>query len=133
MTLDDWSNIIRQTQKDFIWAVWPILVFILVSSFVMLNLVIAVLCEALSALKDEEEESSDEDNGPPKHRTSMYGTVTRRDSGTKTTISLSEDEVFNDLLLKNDIDRLTAEVARLNQVVQALVELQVNRSTQQHS
>jgi len=127
MTLDDWSNIIRQTQTEFVWAVWPILAFILISSFVMLNLVIAVLCEALSALQDEEEESSGEDRGQAQKH-AMYVTAYKNnfhDFETKSTFS-ADDELLNDLVLKNDIDRLTAEVARLNQVVQALVELQVN-------
>ena len=56
MTMDDWYTIIKETQTDFPWAWFPIILFMLISGLVMLNLVIAVLCEALSELSDHEDE-----------------------------------------------------------------------------
>eukprot|EP00814_Leptocylindrus_danicus_P017503 CAMPEP_0116016126 /NCGR_PEP_ID=MMETSP0321-20121206/7275_1 /TAXON_ID=163516 /ORGANISM="Leptocylindrus danicus var. danicus, Strain B650" /LENGTH=171 /DNA_ID=CAMNT_0003486085 /DNA_START=337 /DNA_END=852 /DNA_ORIENTATION=- len=58
MNLEDWANLTRQTQSLHSWAWFPIIVFILVSSFIMLNLIIAVLCEALSQIKDEKEQAA---------------------------------------------------------------------------
>jgi len=56
MSMENWSDIIRMTDSRYPWSWIPLLTFMVVSAFVMLNLVIAVLCEALSALKDDDEE-----------------------------------------------------------------------------
>lgn len=55
MNMEDWANLTRQTQKRHSWAWFPVIVFIMVSSFIMLNLIIAVLCEALSKIKEEKD------------------------------------------------------------------------------
>mmetsp|Transcript_13821 Transcript_13821/g.21174 ORF Transcript_13821/g.21174 Transcript_13821/m.21174 type:complete len:390 (+) Transcript_13821:181-1350(+) len=59
MTMDDWYTIIKETQTNFVWAWFPIILFMLISGLVMLNLVIAVLCEALAELSDHEDEISE--------------------------------------------------------------------------
>ena len=56
MSMENWSDIIRMTDSRYPWSWIPLLTFMVVSAFVMLNLVIAVLCEALSALKDDDDE-----------------------------------------------------------------------------
>lgn len=54
MTLDNWSDIARQVMKEYSWAWLPFVVFVIVTGFVVVNLIIAVICDAISALHEEE-------------------------------------------------------------------------------
>ena len=62
MNLEDWGNTTRQLQKKFTWAWVPVIAFILISSFIMLNLVIAVLCDSLAS-ESEDEKANEESEG----------------------------------------------------------------------
>jgi len=62
MTMDDWRTVLDLTSSKYSLAWVPILIFIVVSSFVMLNLIIAVLCEALSALEPDSSATETEKN-----------------------------------------------------------------------
>eukprot|EP00578_Thalassiosira_sp_NH16_P000475 CAMPEP_0181130084 /NCGR_PEP_ID=MMETSP1071-20121207/29667_1 /TAXON_ID=35127 /ORGANISM="Thalassiosira sp., Strain NH16" /LENGTH=554 /DNA_ID=CAMNT_0023216115 /DNA_START=75 /DNA_END=1736 /DNA_ORIENTATION=- len=50
MTLDEWAGILVQVQATYPWAWMPFVVFIFVTGFVVVNLIIAVLCDAIQAL-----------------------------------------------------------------------------------
>mmetsp|Transcript_11284 Transcript_11284/g.16497 ORF Transcript_11284/g.16497 Transcript_11284/m.16497 type:complete len:369 (-) Transcript_11284:419-1525(-) len=54
MTLDAWADLSREVIDEYKFAWLPILMFVIVSAFVVVNLIIAVLCEAISALEGEE-------------------------------------------------------------------------------
>ncbi len=57
MTLDSWSYITKQVQAVYPWA-WIIFIsFVLISSFIIINLVIAVICDAVSDLQQDKIES----------------------------------------------------------------------------
>eukprot|EP00565_Helicotheca_tamesis_P002235 CAMPEP_0185733928 /NCGR_PEP_ID=MMETSP1171-20130828/20934_1 /TAXON_ID=374046 /ORGANISM="Helicotheca tamensis, Strain CCMP826" /LENGTH=368 /DNA_ID=CAMNT_0028403789 /DNA_START=403 /DNA_END=1509 /DNA_ORIENTATION=- len=92
MTLDDWNPIAREVMVELSWAWFPMIAFIIISGFIVINLVIAVLCDAVSALHDDPEEGDggefldeiweEEDNitnldgmlaGDPSHDTSRDG------------------------------------------------------------
>mmetsp|Transcript_8458 Transcript_8458/g.14004 ORF Transcript_8458/g.14004 Transcript_8458/m.14004 type:complete len:362 (+) Transcript_8458:129-1214(+) len=69
MTLDAWGDIAREVTDDLPWAWVPILVFVTISGFIVVNLIIAVICDAVSSLHDDvkakihgtyEEEASDD-------------------------------------------------------------------------
>ena len=53
MTLDDWSGIARQVIDDLFWAWIPIFFFVTISGFVVVNLIIAVICDAVSSLHQD--------------------------------------------------------------------------------
>lgn len=59
MTYDDFYSIIAMTEYSYTWASYPLVVFMLISGLVMLNLVIAVLCEALNALNSTSDVNDD--------------------------------------------------------------------------
>jgi hypothetical protein len=70
MTLDNWADIARQVIKVYKWAWLPFTAFVIISGFIVVNLIIAVICDAISALHkddkaklhgnfEEEEEGSD--------------------------------------------------------------------------
>lgn len=54
MTLDNWSDIARETMVAYPVAWLPIIVFVVVTGFVVVNLIIAVICDAISALHDDD-------------------------------------------------------------------------------
>ena len=53
MTFDDFYNIILMTEYENEYASYSIVIFMLISGLVMLNLIVAVLCEALNTLNDD--------------------------------------------------------------------------------
>ena len=54
MTLDAWAVIARQYMADNAWAWMPFVTFVIISGFIVVNLIIAVICDAISALKDDD-------------------------------------------------------------------------------
>ena len=58
MTFDDFYNIIAMTEYEYSWASYPLVLFMLISGLVMLNLIVAVLCEALNTLNSQDEEDA---------------------------------------------------------------------------
>mmetsp|Transcript_30880 Transcript_30880/g.67767 ORF Transcript_30880/g.67767 Transcript_30880/m.67767 type:complete len:454 (+) Transcript_30880:56-1417(+) len=53
MTLDEWSAVAREVMYTYSWAWAPFVVFVIISGFVVVNLIIAVICDAISALHDD--------------------------------------------------------------------------------
>lgn len=56
MTLENWSSITRDLMVQYPWAWLPMICFVLVSSFIVINLVIAVICDAVAGIHQEERE-----------------------------------------------------------------------------
>lgn len=56
MTLDSWSAITRELMTVYPWAWLPLFCFVMVSSFIVINLVIAVICDAVAGMQHEEQE-----------------------------------------------------------------------------
>ena len=52
-TLDAWGNVTRQVIKTYGYGWIPIVAFVTISGFVIMNLVIAVICEAVSSMNDD--------------------------------------------------------------------------------
>ena len=53
MTLDEWSSVAREVMLTYAWAWAPFVAFVIISGFVVVNLIIAVICDAIAALHDE--------------------------------------------------------------------------------
>ena len=68
MTLDAWAEIARQVMETYAWAWLPFIVFVIVTGFVVVNLMIAVICDSIAALHDDEKAKLhgmyDEDSTP---------------------------------------------------------------------
>lgn len=54
MTLDAWADVARDVMDTYKWAWLPFITFVIISGFIVVNLIIAVICDAISALHDEE-------------------------------------------------------------------------------
>ena len=56
LTLDDWSDVVRLTQKAYWWAWIPMITYMTLTAIIVLNMIIAILCESITALRRDEEE-----------------------------------------------------------------------------
>lgn len=54
MTLDSWADIAREVMIVYSWAWLPFIAFVIITGFIVVNLIIAVICDAISALNDDE-------------------------------------------------------------------------------
>jgi hypothetical protein len=54
MTLDNWAQIARQVIHVHSWAWFPFISFVIISGFIIVNLIIAVICDAISALHKDD-------------------------------------------------------------------------------
>ena len=58
MTLDGWSDVTKEVMAEYPWAWMPISVFIVVSSFVVINLFIAVICDSVAEVQRRDMEQN---------------------------------------------------------------------------
>lgn len=54
MTMDSWADIAREVMVVYPWAWLPFISFVIITGFIVVNLIIAVICDAISALNDDE-------------------------------------------------------------------------------
>jgi len=54
MTMDEWAEIVRALQPQFWWAWLPLIIFVIISGFIVVNLIVAVICDAIGALDEKE-------------------------------------------------------------------------------
>lgn len=89
MTLDGWAEICREVMAEYSYAWIPIITYVIITGFVVVNLVIAVICDAVSALQEDTKaklhgnyqsqhfagDASEGDLDPTELQTSTRGTV----------------------------------------------------------
>lgn len=54
MFLDSWSSITKELMQKYWWAWIPVLIFIVISTFIVMNLIIAVICDAVAMIHSKE-------------------------------------------------------------------------------
>ena len=54
MTLDNWADIAREVMSEYAWAWLPFIIFVIITGFVVVNLMIAVICDSIAALHDDD-------------------------------------------------------------------------------
>jgi hypothetical protein len=83
MTFDSWTDITRMVMEHYKWAWIPFIAFVVLTGFIVVNLIIAVICDAISALNEEKE--NEEEDKTRMSRTAGGGgdgetlTITERD------------------------------------------------------
>lgn len=55
MTLDNWAPMCREVMLTYSWAWFPFVTFVIISGFIVVNLIIAVLCDAISSLHKDDQ------------------------------------------------------------------------------
>jgi hypothetical protein len=74
MTMDNWAEICRECMQQYTWAWIPFTVFVVASGFVVVNLIIAVICESISSLNEiadgQAESEANESNSNDSHQPS---------------------------------------------------------------
>lgn len=118
MTLDSWSDIAREVMVVYRWAWLPFISFVIITGFIVVNLIIAVICDAISALNDDEKaklEGQFDHHRNPDDSTSNPGEQQDESSGSP----LPEADV------QEQLDSLEAQVEELTRVqVQTLYTLE---------
>ena len=61
MTFDSWSDITREVMAVYKWAWAPFVGYIILTAFVVVNLIIAVICDAISALNEAHDQKLEEE------------------------------------------------------------------------
>lgn len=56
MTFDNWAEIVRDVMAVKSWGWIPLVAFVLITGFMVIHLVVAVICDALADLDDEDKE-----------------------------------------------------------------------------
>ncbi|KAG7363774.1 ion transport protein [Nitzschia inconspicua] len=54
MTLDNWADISREVVEVYQWAWIPFVLFVIICGFIVVNLIIAVICDAIGALHSDQ-------------------------------------------------------------------------------
>jgi len=93
MTFDNWSDICRETMEHKSWAWIPFVIFIVISGFMVINLVIAVVCDAISDQSDDK-------------KAGLYGLDANE-------LNDEEDSVVKGEALRSDIQKLENQVEAL--------------------
>jgi hypothetical protein len=119
MTLDAWADIARQVMDVYTWAWLPFVVFVIVTGFVVVNLIIAVICDAISALHDDE-------------KAKLHGTFEEEEATqNESTHSALQGDVREQLLsLENHVEELTKmQEQTLHSVAMLTRQIQLQRLT----
>ena len=53
-TLDNWADLGRSMMNRYTWAWVPLLSYIIIIGFIVVNLIIAIVCDAVSALREDD-------------------------------------------------------------------------------
>ena len=129
MTQDDWASIVDMTGKEYPYAVYLLVIFMIISAIVMLNLVIAVLCEALNNLDEEGEgEKLEQEN----MREPIICTVNDREIDITKLGTAELAELFSELYsekhyyisrdkdFEKSINKISGNISKLNSVINVL-------------
>ena len=54
MTLDAWASVAREVMDVYPWAWLPFITYVIITGFVVVNLMIAVICDSIAALHDDD-------------------------------------------------------------------------------
>jgi len=129
--MEGWSNIIRMLSTKYPWAWFPVVIFMIISSFVLLNLVIAVLCEALSAIKkmEEDEKASETKKRVDEENQLMISNIEMMIEDARTNEVLTRRIVSNiqgDVTNTTEaIHKLTLQIDGMQKALVGIVELQM--------
>lgn len=112
MTLDSWGSVTKEVMQAYQWAWFPFVLFIMTTTLFSLNLIIAVICEAVSKVAHERQiQKLGRQMGLPAVKTddSSFGSV---------------------VAMKTDVDilRLEKKVDKLAKQVELLICLQTEKA-----
>jgi len=54
MTMDEWANIVRALAPQHKWSWFYMILFVIISGFIVVNLIVAVICDAIGSLSDSD-------------------------------------------------------------------------------
>lgn len=89
MTFDAWADVTREVMLTYPWAWFLFIVYIILTAFIIVNLIIAVICDAIAALHDDERaklrgwggDSPEEDGAVEEGHVELLGSAANGESG----------------------------------------------------
>lgn len=118
MTLDSWADIAREVMVVYRWAWLPFICFVIITGFIVVNLIIAVICDAISALNDDEKAKLEGQFDTTKGQTTDADNSDSGDNADDSSPTAEAD-------VQEQLDSLEAQVEELTRVqVQTLYTLE---------
>lgn len=105
LTLDSWSVVAKETMAVYGWAWFPLVTFVCISSFIVINLIIAVICDAVNEIHSEQ------------HRKDVEEMNSRANTPVP---SAQQQEIYSG----EEIRRLEKKIDELTSTVQMLLKSQ---------
>ena len=138
MTLDNWANIAREVIAVYSWAWIPFIVFVIATGFVVVNLIIAVICDAISALHEDEKaklHGTYEEDSQESSSSKPGGADEDEDSIQLEEAVEYDDDYHSDIDVQGQLDSLEQHVLELSQMQEeAFMALEIlTQSLQSHS
>jgi hypothetical protein len=114
MTLDAWSDVARQVMMVYTWGWLPIIFYIIIAGFVVVNLVIAVICDAVSALQEDDKAklhgSYHESKNKTKDANNENNNNSTHDNVTSSANTIgTRNNATTQMIIANDIDTARSE------------------------
>lgn len=116
MTMDSWADICREVMAVYPWAWLPFIAFVIITGFIVVNLIIAVICDAISALNDDEKAKLEGQFDAKDHETEEDGNSLQ---------DTADEGPTPEADVQEQLDSLEAQVEELTRVqVQTLYTLE---------
>lgn len=126
MTLDNWADIARQVMDVYAWAWLPFIVFVIATGFVVVNLIIAVICDAISALHDDDKAKLHGTYEEDSHAGSSNEPRSLDGEDEKFEVDDEEEEYYLELDVQAQLDSLEQRVFDLSRMQEdALMTLEI--------
>lgn len=121
MTFDGWSDICREIMEFQPLAWIPFVTFIVITGFVAMNLVIAVICDAVSHLEEHDEEEEGNGTRPPTNISERGDTLEIESHSSCRHLDEQMEVMQSDLeKLKTNQDNMTRMLQSLTNEVQQM-------------
>lgn len=138
MTLDNWADVAREVIAVYSWAWIPFVFFVIATGFVVVNLIIAVICDAISALHEDEKaklHGTYEEGSQEESSSSKPGGADENEDSFELEEAEEEDDYHIDIDVRAQLDSLEHHVLELSQMQEdALKALEMlTQSFQAHS
>ncbi|KAI2501652.1 hypothetical protein MHU86_12776 [Fragilaria crotonensis] len=118
MTLDDWANISRQVIEVYFWAWVLFFVFVTISGFIVVNLIIAVICDAVATLTEDT-------------KAKIHGSYDEDDEDDSSEMRLKPSRMSEHLkMLEDQIDELARSQEQMLQLLERRKGNSLDGSTQ---
>eukprot|EP00531_Pseudo-nitzschia_arenysensis_P018550 CAMPEP_0116126604 /NCGR_PEP_ID=MMETSP0329-20121206/6417_1 /TAXON_ID=697910 /ORGANISM="Pseudo-nitzschia arenysensis, Strain B593" /LENGTH=593 /DNA_ID=CAMNT_0003620691 /DNA_START=264 /DNA_END=2041 /DNA_ORIENTATION=- len=114
MTMDEWANVVRDLQVQYKWSWFFMVIFVVITGLIVVNLIVAVICDAISTLSD-----------PDKAR--LQGTYDEDSEGTRIELREQIDTIEDQI---GDLTRIQARTFHTLQYLTQQLQIEKEKSSE---